>query len=109
MRKENNKNGHNNSEQLDIIYEKFPKHRFNTRRRTITSEKWVEQIFNTKTAKEGGVARRKLSSIDKFASQAWVLDEATKRGFYVIQVKQQWVFICNERKLHIVEPTALAA
>jgi hypothetical protein len=73
----------------------------------ITSEKWIQKIFDTKTAKEGGVARRKLSSIDKFASRAWVFDEATKRGFSVIQVREQWVFI--DPGFHIVQPTALAA
>ena len=82
-----------------------PAPRTRIRSKSITSEKWIRKIFDSKIATEGGVARRKLSSIDKFADRAWVFDEASKRGFYVIRVREQWVFICNQCELRIVPRT----
>jgi hypothetical protein len=106
MKENNFKNGSTNTKEpeLDVIVNYHnPKHHILSRGRGITSEKWVQQVFNTKTAMEGGVCRRKLSSIDKFASRPWIFDEATKRGFDVIHVGEQWVFI--NRRFHFVQQT----
>ena len=62
----------------------------------------VNQIFESQIAKRGGVVRRKVSSIDKYASQSEVKAEARKRGYHIIQHGDQWLIFCDKASVKII-------
>ena len=68
----------------------------------ITAQKWIQQVFSSKIAKRGGHVRRKVSTIDKYASRADLIAEVKRRGYHVVEMKDQWVVICNRGKVKIV-------
>ena len=63
---------------------------------------WTDQIFESQIAKRGGVVRRKLSSIDKFASRDELRNECAIRGFHVIEHGDQWLIFCDKAQVKIV-------
>src|SRR6266478_4637450 len=64
--------------------------------REVRSNRWIERIFESQTAKRGGVVRRKASTIDKYASRVELLNEVMRRGFHILEVADQWLIFCNE-------------
>lgn len=63
---------------------------------------WVTQIFKSQIAKRGGVVRRKITSIDKYASQAEVKVEARRRGYHIVEHGDQWLIFCDKASVKIV-------
>lgn len=63
---------------------------------------WVDQVFRSKIAQRGGVVRRKISSIDKFASRAMVESECRRRGFHIVEHGDQWLIFCEKAAIRIV-------
>lgn len=63
---------------------------------------WVDQIFDSQIAKRGGVVRRKLKSIDKFASQKEVKDKCKSLGYHIIQHGDQWLIFCDKAMVRLV-------
>lgn len=63
---------------------------------------WVKQIFESQIAKRGGVVRRKVSSIDKYASQSAVKAEAKRRRYHIVQHGDQWLIFCDKASVRIV-------
>jgi hypothetical protein len=70
--------------------------------REVAGNRWIERIFQSKIAKLGGVVRRKLSTIDKYASRVRLLDEVKRRRFHVIEIGDQWLIICNNGELRLI-------
>lgn len=63
---------------------------------------WVNQVFRSKIAKRGGVVRRKISSIEKFASCELVKAECREKGFHIVEHGDQWLIFCDKANLRIV-------
>jgi hypothetical protein len=63
---------------------------------------WVEQIFSTKAARNGGPVRRKVASVLRYASVEVLLDAARKRGFHVILTGEYFVILCNSGSISII-------
>ena len=63
---------------------------------------WVRQRFESQIAKRGGVVRRKITSIDKFASRAEVKAECAKRGYHIVQHGDQWLVFCDKASAKII-------
>lgn len=66
------------------------------------ASKWVAQIFQSQMAKTGGLARRKISSIQKYASLNEVELECAKRGYHIVENGNQWIIFCNKAKVQII-------
>jgi hypothetical protein len=64
---------------------------------------WVKQIFQSQIAKRGGVVRRKVTSIDKFASQAELSAECHKRGYHIVEHGDQWLIFCDKASVKIIQ------
>ena len=56
---------------------------------------WVTQIFEAQIARRGGVARRKMSSIYRYASLDAVKRAAKNRGYHIVQHGDQWLIFCS--------------
>ncbi len=57
-------------------------------------EAWVHQIFDAKSAKTGGVLRRKVASVEKYASEQKLVREVKRRGFHALRVEDHYLIIC---------------
>jgi hypothetical protein len=64
---------------------------------------WIAQIFESKIAKSGGVVRRRLSSIDQFASRTQLQQECKKRGYHIVEHGNQWLIFCDKAMVKIVQ------
>ena len=62
----------------------------------------VRQMSQSQIAKRGGVVRRKITSIDMFASRAEVKAECTKRGYHIVQHGDQWLVFCDKASVKII-------
>lgn len=63
---------------------------------------WINQIFNAKQARNGGVVRRSLASISRYASFAALKAEVARRNFHMIVVGDQAVITCNNGDVALV-------
>jgi hypothetical protein len=63
---------------------------------------WIDQIFDSKMAKAGGVVRKKVSSIDRFASRKELKAECERRGYHIVQHGDQWLIFCDAAQVKIV-------
>lgn len=64
---------------------------------------WIGQIFESSIARRGGVVRRKLSSIDRFASRPAVQSECRRRGYHIVEHGDQWLIFCDTAQVKIVQ------
>jgi hypothetical protein len=56
---------------------------------------FINQIFEAKTVGKGGIVRRKIVSVEKYASFNYLMKEVETRGFHLIQTGDQYVIFCN--------------
>lgn len=63
---------------------------------------FINQIFKAQAVKDGGIVRRKIANVQKFASFAYLMKEVEERGFHLIETGDQYMIICNAGnfKLH---------
>jgi hypothetical protein len=62
----------------------------------------INQIFEAKAVKSGGIVRRKKANVEKFSSLQYLLQEVKRRGVHLIESGDQYIIICNSGyfKLH---------
>lgn len=60
-----------------------------------TGPKWIRQIFRAQAVRNGGIVRRKVASVEKYASLADLESEVRRRDFHMIRTGDQIVIICN--------------
>lgn len=69
-------------------------------------KQWVNQIFNAKAARNGGVLRRKVASVQKYASYGDLHAEVLKRGFHLLRIGDkisgQYVILCNPGNMKVI-------
>jgi len=56
---------------------------------------FVQNIFEAKTAQKGGVLRRSISSINRFASEATLKAAVKQRGFKLYKTCNHYLIICD--------------
>lgn len=65
------------------------------------SSAWVRQIFTAQQVQSGGVVRRNIWDVERYASIEEVVEEARARGFHVVETGDQLVILCHTGALHI--------
>ena len=63
---------------------------------------WINQIFKSKQARNGGVVRRSLASISRYASLPALKAEVARRRFHMVIIGDQAVITCNNGNLALV-------
>jgi len=66
------------------------------------SLKWIRQIFAAKAARSGGIVRRKVYSVKKYASQKALRDEVKRRGFHMLRIEDQYLISCNKGYFRVI-------
>jgi hypothetical protein len=64
--------------------------------------KWVQDIFKSNIAKRGGIVRRKVNSIQRYASLDEVKQECGSRGFHIIAHGDQWLIFCDKAHVKLI-------
>lgn len=59
------------------------------------ADHWINQIYATKSARSGGVVRRKIDWIEREIGRDRFEAEARKRGFHVIEAGRQLIVVCS--------------
>jgi hypothetical protein len=63
---------------------------------------WIGQIFKAKQAQLGGIVRRKVASVRRFATIMQLKSSVRSRGFHMVRNGDQFVIFCNTKGLKIV-------
>jgi hypothetical protein len=66
-----------------------------------TQSNWIAQIFTAQAVRDGGVVRRSVWDVRKFASFAMLKREVVKRGFHLIRTGDQYVILCHQGDIRI--------
>lgn len=61
-----------------------------------------KMIFESDLAKSGGIVRRKIANIKKYASIPLLIDEVERRKFHIIEIGDYFLIICNSGNCKIV-------
>jgi len=67
----------------------------------ISTRAWLNQIFRAKQARNGGIVRRKVSSVSKYASLDDLTAEVKRRNFHLLEVGGSYVIVCNPAKMTV--------
>jgi len=59
-------------------------------------------MFESETAKKGGVIRRKVSDINKYASVQLLVAEVKRRGFPMLETGGWFVIFCNSQPYKVI-------
>ncbi|MDR6830803.1 hypothetical protein J2X48_002489 [Bosea sp. BE271] len=57
---------------------------------------WVTQIFNSDQARSGGVVRRSVASVHRYAGHRKLVAAVRRRGFHMSIEGRQYVINCND-------------
>ncbi len=59
-------------------------------------DKWIQQIFEAKAVAKGGIVRRKVADVEKYASARALKREVKRRKFHILKIGGQYLIICNQ-------------
>lgn len=63
---------------------------------------WIDQIFAAGEVAKGNIVRRKVASVERYASIAELEAEVRRRGFHMIRTGEQVIVICNAGQVTMV-------
>lgn len=63
---------------------------------------WIDQMFSAQQAHAGGVVRRSIHDINKYASLEEVLERVDDQGWHVVQIGDQIIVLCNTGDIRIL-------
>ncbi len=66
------------------------------------ANQWIKQIFSAQAATNGGIVRRKVADVRRYASMAQLKQEVRERGFHMVLAGDDVVIFCNSGHLKIV-------
>lgn len=66
------------------------------------SSEWINQIFGAQQAQLGGIIRRDVMSVHRYASEAELVAAVRARGFHMVRSGGQFVIFCNPGEFQLV-------
>jgi len=70
--------------------------------RPLPADFWMQQIFEAKSARTGGVVRRKMRDIERNVGKPRFEAELIRRGYHAVQNGDQVVIFCNNQNIQII-------
>jgi hypothetical protein len=67
-----------------------------------TGKAWIDHWFSAKAAHNGGVIRRKIESLEKYASYQELIAEVRLRNFHLIRCGGQYIVLCNTGRIKLL-------
>lgn len=62
----------------------------------------MDQVFRAKTAKNGGVIRRKINDVDREIGRERFELEVRRRGFHLMANGHYYIVICNNAPIAMI-------
>jgi len=63
---------------------------------------WMRDIFSAKQVSTGGVIRRKIRDIEKYAGREVFERELRRRGFHAVENSGHLIIFCNQEPIRQV-------
>ncbi len=63
---------------------------------------WIDQLFDAKAAKAGGIVRRSVASVEREVGRDIFLREVRKRRFHLVETGGQFVVFCHTGRLRVL-------
>ncbi|WP_261398487.1 N-(5'-phosphoribosyl)anthranilate isomerase [Leisingera daeponensis] len=70
--------------------------------RTVSTKLWLQQIFDVKSARYGGVVRRKLRDVERNAGLTRLQAQVLRRGDHTVLNGEQVVIFCNNEPVSLL-------
>jgi hypothetical protein len=58
---------------------------------------WLNEVWKSGQANNGGIVRRSVATVEKHASRAILEREVRKRGFHLARIGNQYVILCEPK------------
>ena len=68
----------------------------------VSAPAWIARIFRAKAARTGGIVRRKVSSVIKYASVSALKREVRRRGFHLVRAGDDFLIFCNAGNFRVI-------
>ena len=68
----------------------------------LESETWMRNVFSAKAVGQGGVIRRAVRDVERYAGRDAFLREVQRRGFTLVENNGQLVVFCNRDPVRLV-------
>ena len=62
---------------------------------------WIYQVFEADAVQRGGIVRRSVSDVEKYASRGELVQAVRQRGYHLLETGDQFVIICNSGEFKI--------
>ena len=62
----------------------------------LTPEFWIDQVFASVSAQQGGIVKRKIRDVERLAGRDAFLREVERRGFQAVLNGRHFVVFCND-------------
>ena len=66
------------------------------------SRDWIQRIFKAQAALSGGIVRRSVRSVSRYASEDALVAEVRRRQFHMVVTGGQYVIMCNTGGMDVV-------
>lgn len=63
---------------------------------------WLQQIFEAKSVRTGGVVRRKICDVERKVGRRALELEVRRRGFHLIEAGSQFIIICARGDIRLI-------
>ena len=63
---------------------------------------WLQQVFDAKAARQGGIVRRKRRDIERTVGWPRFEQEMKRRGFHAVENCDQIVIFCNNAPIRML-------
>lgn len=67
----------------------------------MTPAQWFHHLFTARSAREGGIVRRKVRDMERMVGRDIFEAEMSRRGFSVVENGGQVVVFCNAEPVHL--------
>ncbi len=71
-------------------------------KRCLEGQDWLDQIFRAKSARTGGVVRRKIVDVEREVGRDALELEVRRRGFHMIECDRDYVILCSSAPMRII-------
>lgn len=69
---------------------------------TLLGQDWLDQVFRAKSAKTGGIVRRKVRDAEREIGRDALELAVRRRGFHMIECGPDFVIFCNSEPLRVI-------
>ncbi len=63
---------------------------------------WINLIFRAGQANRGGIVRRRVRNVKRYASKEELVREVKRRGFHLVRSRNQYIIFCDRGDVRLI-------